>query len=189
MLNAVVDVETTGLHKAVHEVIKIAVVVFDKDLNPTKNICRMAKPYNFEVIEEEALGINGIKLEDLKSSPTGISVRSEILKWRKDVLGSEMIHPYGWNYKSFDRDFLIKWFGEDNYFKIFDYHATDIDEWLLFCSKELNLFPEIKSSSLPKTCDDLGIPINAHDPLGDCRATLDVYKEIRKRIKNLKRRD
>lgn len=179
-----VDIETTGLSRNLNEIIQIAIVIFDDNYNPIKNFVSLAQPYNWSVITEESLQTNGITIEQLKEAPTGISVRSHFLSWWRDNLDLGIINPYGWNYKSFDMHFLLKWFGEENYFKVFHYRAIDVDEYLRTLI-ELGLFEEFDSESslkLPLVCTKLGIPLNAHDALHDCRATLDVLLECKKRI-------
>lgn len=185
MINAIIDLETTGLRRNFHEIIEISCITFNDKLEQTNKFTSLVQPYKWD-IELEALEVNGITIEQLKKAPTGMTVKFMFIKWRNEVLNGDKIIPYGWNYKSFDMIFLLTWFGEENYNKIFHYRSEDIDSRLKNLNDDFDLFPDLPSYHLPDVCRYFTIPLKAHSSLPDCWATLEVLKKIKQITEQLK---
>ena len=185
---AVVDVESTGLSLVIHEPIQIGIILFDSEYNPIQNFSITWQPYNWDAIDPKSLEVNGLTIEGLKKCQTGMMARNEFIKWWRETAESMRIIPYGWNYKSFDQPMLKKWFGEENYSKIFHYRGYDVDEFIRVLTEDVGLFPELEGQSLKlqNVCSYLNIPLLGHDALFDSRATLEILREGKKRAKNVK---
>jgi len=185
MFKAIIDLETTGLKRNFHEIIEISCVVFNEKLEQIQTFTSLVQPYKWD-IEMEALEVNGITIEQLKKAPTGMTVKGNFIKWRNEVLNGELVIPYGWNYKSFDMPFLLTWFGEENYQKIFHYRSEDIDSHLKNLNEDFDIFPDLTSYKLVEVCRYFTIPLKAHSSLPDCWATLEVLKRVKKITEQLK---
>ncbi len=187
-----IDTETTGLIPGKHDIIQVAVVPLDSNLQPLKEIHgRLLLPFVLDIIpkrphniEKEAMRVNGRQLSELMRTATEPFKAADMFEeWFESLkLGiGKKIAPLGQNYP-FDRGFLIDWLGDLNYDQFFDYNIRDTKSTALFLNDladskaEPCPYPKYKLSSL---CERLGVSLEkAHDALADARATAEVYRRM-----------
>jgi len=178
ILQASIDIETTGLNEGYHEMIELAITQFDDNLDPTGiKFVSYVKPSErgVKLAEPKAVECNGLDLELLhRTAPTPSQVRYALIQWKEELFGSAKIMPLGHNFASFDKVFLKLFMTPDIYNEMFDYHIRDT----FVLAQSLIDAGKIKcSTSMHGLCDFFNIEYkNAHSAYGDTLLTLQVYK-------------
>lgn len=179
------DCETTGLKAGYHEILQLAFIAFDNDLNPTghefKSYVIPTRPYAFS---KKAQEVNKIDLKDINPVLTPNLVRASFMEWFNNTFPDHKISALGHGY-TFDKRFYELFFTEDIYEKLFHYRFEDsqISARLL---KSAGLL-DVKSVGLQSLCNYLGVERKKeHDAYEDALATLKVYKKLLGILKGLK---
>ena len=170
-----IDIETTGLIAGKHEIVQLAIVIVDKEFNFVEKFISNIKPMREEVIDVEAMDINGLNLYDLNNAPTPLQVRSAFFQWQDEMYSEKKLFLLGHNL-SFDIPFLKLFFGEDNFKSRFDYHTRDtvaVAQYLMDVGKLTHI-----PLRLTDLCDYFNIPLKAHTAEGDVLATILLYKAL-----------
>ncbi len=181
---AVVDLETTGTTAGKHEIVQIAVVPLNDDLNPTgqhfyANIC----PEFSERADPKSLEINGLTLDELEGCPDAAMTASLLDEWVQSLglhTGCRLI-PIAHNWV-FEHSFLTAWLGAIGRESIFHYHPRDTMILALTINDGAALHGKpapFKSVGLPELCKQLQI-VNTkpHDALADCLAEAELYRKL-----------
>jgi DNA polymerase III epsilon subunit-like protein len=178
VLNASIDIETTGLYAGTHEIIQLAIVPYDKDYNPISRFVSYICPYRPEYADPEAMKTNGLNLEELKTQPTPSQVKTCFIEWKEGSFGSERITPLGHNYGQFDCQFLKLFFTPKMYDKIFGHRIRDTMVAANFL-KDVGLqLPE--SSGLTGLLEFFKVErTTAHDAYEDALSVIKLYKRMR----------
>jgi DNA polymerase III alpha subunit (gram-positive type) len=165
---AFVDSETTGLSPIDHEIIELAVIVYDprKD-EVVKEWSRKAAPRNIKTASSIALNINGYNEapETYKDN-----IKDVILEYHKITQGCVVV---GQNIK-FDVVFLKKYYKE--FFineGLHKHRAVELSSmvWPALVNSDL------EGISLKEICEHFGVSNeNAHRALVDCQRALEVYR-------------
>lgn len=187
-LICVIDTETTGLKAGFHEILQLAILPLGPDLTPSTYFRPFEikiKPEWPERAEDAAVKVNRGLLQAACIEGIERWTAVEFLEsWFNDLrLGfRKQIVPLGANYQ-FDRDFIREFVGgPESYNQFFrsDYRdvqlaalaINDMCDW----HSERIPFPKVNLSYL---CSQLGMErINAHDAMGDCLATAEVYRRL-----------
>ena len=181
---AVVDVETTGRVGGFHEIVQIAVVPLTLDLEVDTNI----KPFYQNIkpdfpgrAEKRVEKIHGLQMDDLLlNAPTQERVMDLLVEWfSKLPLGhGRRLTPIAHNW-GFERSFLVPWLGPELFDSIFTPWPRDTMIFASMLNDRASMIgqePPFQYVSLPYICKLLGVSLeNAHDALGDCIATAQVY--------------
>ena len=183
----VIDVETTGLIPDFHEIYQIAILPLGADIRPMKNVI----PFylDLQVIYPDRIDKKAVKMrrEDFAVKQqraidpfTGADLFDQWFDRLKLPIRKN-ISPLAQNWP-FDRGFVEKWLGKEN----FEYHfsplyrdtmvITQFHADLMAHRGEPIMFPQ---HNLQYLCQKLGI-VNAkpHDALQDCIATAEVYRRL-----------
>jgi DNA polymerase III epsilon subunit-like protein len=166
------DVETTGLDPAKHEIIEIACLVVDpKTLEVKRSYLAKVKPEHLGTADPKALELN-------QYSPPkwqGAKIIKTVLEEIGQLAPGGMFTGYN---VSFDRPFIENAAKKKKVSLKVDYHWLDVMSMVylkLFSGKK------IERLSLTYICEFLGIPhFQAHTALGDAKATLAVYRFLKK---------
>lgn len=175
-LDAVVDIETTGLYPSKQEIIEIAVIVYNnKNLLPTgQKFHKFIRPDRPDEIMPKALEVNKIVIEDIPETNTQENIRKEFLSWLSEQdIGKIKIKPMGHNYSSFDGPFIKDWISPEIYNKYFDYHIKDTFVIAQYLKDAYVINPATCSLKNITKYYNLGEP--PHSAIGDANLTLEVY--------------
>lgn len=189
-----IDIETTGDEPGFHDIVQVAVLPLDSDLNPWTGVTpfytdlKLKRPENAHdglcfrnskrvkkerIVQAQLSGIDPDKAADL------------LEEWFEKLnLGLEKrIMPLAHNWAS-DRCFMIDWLGIKNFAHIFDarYRDTQVVGLYLNDVSEFKVeqppFPKVRLQYMTNV---YRIPHErAHDALQDCMVTAQLYKQILK---------
>jgi len=176
------DTETTGTSPKENGIIQLAALVEIKGVIIDQILLEM-KPFEGDVIEEEALEVHGISVEKI----AGFMDPQRAYRMLIDFMGkhvskfdrADKFYPAGYNVK-FDIDFLASFFKKchDKYLGSWiNWRYLDplpVLHWLEYTGK-ISL-PNYKLSTV---CEHFGITINAHDSLSDIIASREVAAEVK----------
>lgn len=182
----VVDTETLGLIAGYHDLVQVAILPLDSDLEPMKGVnpfYRTIKPDFPERAHPQALAKNGLVLSELALCSDRNDVQDELDEWFKSLdlpLGKRMI--YLCQNAPFDVAFLKSWLGPDAFDQYFARRGRDT----MFFANGLNDRAAIQGKPIPfpnvsleGLAHKFGISYEgAHDALADCIITGKVYREL-----------
>lgn len=178
------DTETTGLDENKHAMVQIACILDDSSGNTIDKFNVYIKPFKGDLLNKDALYINGIDKKDFHTS----KFLSPNIAFEKFIsFLSKHINRYnnedkliiaGKNIK-FDIQFLRRFFDkcDDNYYgSWFWYPSIDIESEFAKYMILKNIFlPNYKIETL---CEYFDISIKAHDAREDIKATREIYYKI-----------
>jgi DNA polymerase III, epsilon subunit and related 3''-5'' exonucleases len=183
-----VDVETTGLDPAKHDVIQIAVLPLDSEIKPLKTVfpfyMNMApkRPENIDYNAMAVSKIDCVKLINNSIDPwKAVDLFEEWFTKLNLPVGKKIV-PLAHNWQ-FDRSFILEWLGGPKCFEFFFHHCyRDSMTASLYLNDRAEQF--IEKIPIPKVtlsyCGSvLGVPnAKAHDALQDCIQTAEVYRRM-----------
>ncbi len=182
-----VDTETTGLTAGHNDLIQIAIIPLDSNLEPLQSVIPFIQdlqPKYPDHADPEALRVNGRKLEDLVLNGMEPFKAADLLEeWfnKLNLPHGKKIAPLGQNYQ-FDQGFIREWLGDATYNHIFDYHYRDTMSTALFINDRAAFhgepapFPKV---NLKYLASQLNISTNrSHDAVADAMTTAKVYKTM-----------
>lgn len=182
---AVLDVETTGLVAGYHEIVQVAILPLDVNLDQldVSPFYMNIRPEHPNRADPVAMRVNGLSLEKLKNAPDKCQVADTLDEWFRELnlpLNKRLV--YLTQNAPFDVSFMKEWLGSSGWELYFNRRGRDT----MFLAQGLNdaaaykgrpvPFPNV---SLKGLCNKLGIDIvDHHDALADCAATAKVYREL-----------
>ncbi len=186
-LMAAVDVETTGRMPGYHEIIQIAVLPLNSDLDPistTRPFYMQIAPEYPERAEKEATLIHGLDIYELqKNAPSQSRAADMFDEWfqRLELPFKKSLVPLAHNW-AFEAGFLKAWLGLESFGQFFHPHPRD-SMMLGIALNDRAYFqgegPPFNSVSLTAMCKQLHIPIiQSHDALADALAEAKLYKSL-----------
>ncbi len=170
------DVETTGLSDKRNDIIQLACIPVINGV-PQKSFNEFCQPINWNAVEQEALNIHGITVEQLRTFQTPEQMIEKFVEYVKSFGVKFTIGGYN---VSFDKRFISATFSKlkrtSDFFKLFsiDVHCT--------YRRATKVKTQIASKSLKLAAlaELYDIDINAHDALSDIQATIRVDEIISK---------
>ena len=189
----VMDLETTGLDPYWHEIIQLCVLPLDSNYKPRKDVMPFyieMRPNFPERIDDEAMTVN--KLDACKIATRGFDsekakdllrdwIEKLDLPYTKSGAFRKRIIPLGQNF-GFDRAFLIRWLGIDEYNEFFEYFYQDTMIVAQYLNDRASMHGEkvpFSKVNLTWLANKLNVKIErAHDALSDCVATAEVYRQL-----------
>lgn len=171
------DTETTGFDSVKHDIIQIAgiVEVNGKEMSEFNFKCQ---PFNYAAVEEQALEVNKITMEALRTFPEPRIIYNQLIgvlnKYVDRYDKADKFTIAGQN-ASFDAGFLKEFFikNGDSYFgSWFNYQHVD----LVAFSRVLQYagLLDTENVRLATLAEKFGVELKAHDALEDIRATREL---------------
>jgi DNA polymerase III epsilon subunit-like protein len=189
------DTETTGLDPFTHEIVQLAIIPLDSNIEVRKDVMPFhikMKPDFPNRIDPEAFKVSGHKLEDLMATGFDKDTAMTLLEDWIQKLGlpvtasgrPKKIIPLGQNYAGFDKFFMIKWLGHLQYNEWFDYHLPDTMSVACYLNDRAAMRAEkvpFSKINLTYLASTLKIPHDrAHDALQDALMASRVYQRMLK---------
>jgi DNA polymerase III epsilon subunit-like protein len=182
-----VDVETTGRVPGYNEIIQLAIVPLNEELDVNRDLPSfngLMCPDYPERWSSKAEGVHGISREMLETH--GLSQDQMFDKFdeyfnRLELPENKRITPLAHNW-AFEKVFLQHWMGFDTFDEYFQSTARDtfllansINDMCAWQGKD----QYFGRTNLTDMCKKLGVTLtNAHDALADCEATIEVYRKL-----------
>lgn len=182
---AAVDIETTGLLDAYHDIVQVAVLPLDHNLDPLSiaPFYMDIRPDHPERADPKAMQVNGLDLGELALAPDKFEVADAFDDWFERLnLGVFKKLIYLTQNAPFDISFMRQWLGIQGFEKYFTRRGRDT----MFTALALNDQAVWKNKAMPFSlvglkdlCAHFGVQLdNHHDALADCVATAKVYREL-----------
>lgn len=182
-----IDVETTGSDPDIHEIIQIAIVPLDSNLEHNESVPLFytnIAPERIEDADPRAGEVHGLDLYTLASTaPSSDTVIRMLEDWFDSlpVEAGKRIVPLAHNYKC-EHDFISRWLGVSLYDQMFHGHARDsmlmgvnINDRYAARGKT----PPFRGLALNRMCKEFGIKNpQAHDALADAITCAKLYREL-----------
>ena len=169
-----IDVETTGLNEKKNDIIQLACIPIVNGV-PQKAFNEFCQPFNWDAVEQEALNVHGITVQQLKTFQSPQDMFSNFIDY---MLSFDVKFTIAGFNVSFDKRFLSASFSKINknqeFSKLF---SIDIHCVYKRASDVKSKIPS-KSLKLEALANLYGIEINAHDALSDISATIELDKII-----------
>lgn len=182
---AALDIETTGTEPDYHEIIQVAIVPLDINLDPldVSPFNMMIRPDHPERAMKDAMRCHGISMERLEIHPDKRQVADCLEEWFRSLM-----LPFDKRLISltqnglFDIPHMKAWLGERQYHRYFCFNGRDTMQFAM----GLNDAAAWKNQPIPfngvglkSLADKLGVVLdNHHDALSDSIATAKVYREM-----------
>jgi DNA polymerase-3 subunit epsilon len=186
------DCETTGLDPKLNDIVTLSMII-DIDGKIVDRLDVKMQPKNWDAISPEALKVNGLTIEQLKTFEAPSVAHAKIKaffgkyvdQFKKNKTMEDKFVPAGYNV-TFDVQFLAEFFAKqgDKYFGAWvDYHKLDIASIVLFLKMHKVL--DIQGFKLVEVAKALGIEFAAHDAAADIETTRTVALRLLEKIKVL----
>lgn len=183
----VIDTETTGTKPRFHEIIQVAIILLDKDLNIVKTPLPFAMdlmPQKPENIDMEAMEVTRSDLNTVLTSGMDPYTAADLLvEWvgKLGLAPNKKLCPIAHNWP-FDREFLIDWLGQKTFEILFHPWYRDTMTMALYDNDRADWgneqFPYPKCN-LAFLCSQLKVErMRKHNALDDAVATAEVYKRM-----------
>ena len=187
------DLETGGLSGKEHPIIQIGAVVVDRDLNEIESYERKVKflEENCDPVALQKNHYDRKRWDDEAVSPKiVVGEFSELLRRHSDLDNiSAKGRPYrscqtaGHNAAVFDRQFLGDWYRRLGVYCPADWRVLDtlqLAQWWYFTTGK----KRPANFRLETLCAEFGIDLEgeAHDALVDVRATLELARELTRKV-------
>lgn len=176
------DVETTGRSPVKNDIIQFASIVeIDDEVKEEFEI--KIKPFDFTTIQQQALDVTGLKIEDLynyeQPKLAYIAIQNMFAKYINRMDKTDKFTPVAYNGK-FDLDFVYAFFKKNgsNYFGAWqNWHLLDpLALFRYYCY--INHITHLPDNKLETVCDYFGIQFKPHDALEDVRVMRKLHKVL-----------
>lgn len=190
MYFCVVDTETTGLDPKIQEVIEVAAIICDKNLDLVAKTSFRIKPQRLETAAKRALEINGYDPKTWNPDfLTHVEAYEYLNRFVKKHTGEEKVILFGQNIQ-FDKDFLLAGYADAGLECALDIPTADLMDMAKVWSKVKGV--RLERYSLKYLAKFTGIVNeNPHAAEADAVATLEILKwfvsDFKKESKHVKR--
>ena len=190
-----IDIETSGLDPRWDQILQIAIVPLDSNIQQRKDIAPLnlfIRPENPELVSRAALKVNRIDLEKITRYGHDIEKAKDMLdnwvnklKLTHTIYGNrKRILPLAQNWP-FDSAFIKNWLGPDHFSEVFDSRYRDTQTVVEYLNDRAAMHADkvpFSKVNLAWICKQLGV-VNrsSHDALYDCLATAECYRILTQR--------
>lgn len=183
MKNIFIDVETTGVNPYKHGIIQLSAIATSGTI--TETFSSHMNTYHGDEIDDKALEVNHIKLEQLETFPSPMEARHDFLEFLGGFVDKFNKHDklvfIGYNCMSFDYPFLRRWFekaGDKFFGSWFWWPSVDVAVLAMANCKNRHEYPDFKLATVCKMNGLDWDEVQAHDALYDVRKTKELYEKL-----------
>jgi DNA polymerase III epsilon subunit-like protein len=185
-----IDTETTGLSPGHHDIIEVAVVPLDANLDPMKDVIpfdTLIKPKRPQNVDPKAMAVNKIKLEDLEIN--GLDPwRAGDLFWewfqKLQLAPGKKIVPLGKNW-AFDAGFIKDWLQPQMFNDVFHHRVRELSAVINFFNDRAEFQQPGSKAPFPQQALgdvaarlELNFERQAHRAIDDALMCARVYKKL-----------
>jgi DNA polymerase III epsilon subunit-like protein len=182
-MKAVIDIETGGYSKDKNGICEIGIIIINDNNEEVAEYSTLIKPYlrsrsiaefvgEHVSYKDDAMSINGLNVDQLLEEGKEIREVCEEIEYFLMKHGS-VRQFIGQNAKAFDCKWLNYIF--DRFLQPLPIDFSNVEDTMKMAKESLQL----ESYSLKSLCEHFNITNeNSHRAVGDCRATLEVYKNL-----------
>jgi len=177
------DVETTGLDARKNDIVQLAYQL-EIDGEIVKSSDLKFRPINVNAIEEKALEVNGLTVDEIMQYPDAkeqyCNLVNELSQYIDKYDRNDKAYPAGYNV-NFDYNFLMAFpykVGDKYGFGSFLNHALIDPLPIINNLLAFNAISPAENRKLETMCSIFGIDINAHDAASDINATRELYYKL-----------
>lgn len=182
------DTETTGVDPSKNGIIQLSgIIEIDNEIKEEFNF--RIRPFEIDEINLEALEVNNITKDQLKTFPTAqesyILIEKLFNKYIDRYDPTDKFYPAGYNVR-FDLEFLSEYFikNDNPYFGSYC-NWRSIDALSIFYFLDYIGYLKLENYKLGTVCDYFKIPIKAHDAMSDIKATRSLIIKLKSLLKNI----
>lgn len=174
------DTETTGLDPVVNDVIQFACII-EIDGEVKEEFVIAMQPHNWSTVDQKAMDIHGITLDDLKHAPSChgayVSIVGMFSRYIDKYNSRDKFLPVAYN-GDFDMRFMREFFRKNNDVYFGSWVTSLIDPLPLFRFLSYRDIINVSDHKLSTIAGAFGIDIQAHDALSDCRALRKLFQVL-----------
>lgn len=180
------DCETSGLDPVKNDIIQLAGVI-EIDGKLVDEFDFKCQPYSYENVDQGALDVHGITIEQIKQFELAKVVQSlftkKLAKYCDKFDRNDKFYPAGYNCK-FDIDFIAQWFKKagDNYLGSW-LNWRALDPLPLLCLMEFKGKISLPNYKLATVAEYYKIPLEAHNAISDIKATREIFRIVCEELK------
>lgn len=169
----VLDFETTGLQAERHEPCQVAALLLDEALGELDAFESLMRPLRPELADPEALAVQGRTLAQLADAPNPAEVFAELARF---AARSEAAPIFAGHNSEFDLRFLEE--AERRFgVRVARREGKPFDTCLL-ARLHLQAEGHVADAKLETVAAHYGVSFQAHDAMGDVRATAEVMRRF-----------
>jgi len=181
-MKAITDIETGGFSKEKNGLCEIGMIAINENNIEVDSLSMLIKPYEKPLhlqdfknqlvsYKDSAMSVNGLTVGELIND--GVDARKACEMIVEFITKNNITSFIGHNIESFDKKWLLYFFSR---FSSYDLTELSVTECTMKIAKDKL---SLKSYSLGSLCEYFNV-INddSHRAIGDCRATLDIYKQL-----------
>lgn len=190
----IIDLETSGRVFFKNEIIEIAAIVLDDDLNKKGEFCEYIKPECRDQWDKSAEEVHGLTWEELQLAGDSSSVIMRFISFLNEHKSGDYFSlvchalPVKSSADLFDRNFLFAWFWNND--KRVEYYSF-IDEARIRSTidrrhKQARSYFGIRDQKLSTWAEKLNIEFNHHSALDDANVCAEIFKyQLKMEINNV----
>ncbi len=183
------DCETTGLDPIKNDIIELACIVEINGEIKASKLWRI-QPLNFSAINDDALKVNQLTLEQLKTFDTPTNVHKELIDFLSYFVdrydSNDKFYIGGYNVE-FDLQFLKSFFEKNNdkfFGSFFNYKKIDPLALIRYIEYYNILHVRLENHKLETVAKYFGIHLKPHSALDDIYATRNLSEKLRVCLKH-----
>lgn len=160
------DTETSGLDSDKNCILQLGIIITDDSFDELERYSTLVVPFAGAIIEDKALEINKLKIEECKKGKSEVDALTELNK---------IIHKHDPIIVGYNLDFDLKFIKSAMFRNKKHLLSSGVN---IDLQQAVNRQQDIRKYSLKSSCEHLGITPGDHTALGDAFACLEIARKV-----------